>query len=427
MIVVGASISRFSRRNQFSCQDLAGSWRERMKRLSSAQKAHNTRRIEHSFRRASAAKERRALLRRRRRRDGEALETVSVMGPDGVRMAPLRGVKRPAPRVLSLLKAFEETAAFLNEISNGIDRMINRLAETDQMNNRHTRRQRARLSTSIGNIWDFTTIDSISVPVALMLASQYDRSVQLGGQAPKAINFDKWKPEVRDLLEQVGFLELSGVLRPSAPSRIYPNGRLLRFRRGEKTDAQAIDEHFRMMGLNLFDEDPRFSEAISEAITNVVNHAYSRPKLCDHNLVPSWWLTGMVSKENGNRTVTIIVYDQGATIPKTLPYSKKYGAIVDGFRALVGLSAEPGDRRYDAEGILSAMELGRSSTGLEFRGRGLSLILETLEFCKSGHISIYSRCGAVLVRKTLTGKIEKLPVNYQNAIMGTAVIWQMTI
>ena len=394
-----------------------------MKRLTTRQKERHRRRA----RRREARRRHLRKLAALSRRQGRLYETVSSLGPDGVRMVPMLGTKRPAPRVLSLQDNFEETAAFLKEVALGIDGMIDRLSNAVEMSNRRARRARASESMAVGSIWDFATIERISVPVALMLASQYDRAIQLGGEAPRAINYSKWHPEVRQQLEQVGFLELCGIQHPSAPTRRYSNGTILRFTRGNTADGKVIAEYFRMMGLDLFQEDPRLSEAIAEAITNVVNHAYSKSNLCDHRCLPHWWLTGLLLEEEGKRTATIIVYDQGATIPKTIPFSKKSGNILSALKDMLGITPQPGDPKYDAEGILSAMQLGTSATGFKYRGRGLSLILETLDFCKEGRVVLYSRNGAVSVHKHADGTRRKSPVNHHGAIIGTAVIWRLEI
>lgn len=355
------------------------------------------------------------------------VNTVSELGPDGVRKRKQIGQVKLVPKLLSFRTAYEDTASFLNEVAEGINSWLDKPQPSSDTPNRHERRSREKNLPPLGSYWDYSTVEHISILPSLMLAAQYDRSRQLRNWAPRAINIKDWKPEVRRFLEEVGFLELCGVQRQTHHTIQYSNGSLLRLCRGEKADGKALSKYFSMMGLDLLSENPLLSEAINEAITNVVNHAYSHPDLCPRYSLHGWWLSGMTTINNGQREVSIMVYDQGASIPKTLPYSSKFKAVVARALEIFGITISTDSTKNDAEAILCAMELGKSATGETFRGKGLVQILDTLDLCKTGQLSIYSRYGSVLAEKTSNGSIRKVQVNHSIPIIGTAIVWQLVL
>ena len=58
------------------------------------------------------------------------------------------------------------------------------------------------------------------------------------------------------------------------------------------------------------------NNAISEAMTNVAKHAYPATHPFKHKHVNRWWITASADRKTAE--LTIIIYDQGASIPVTL-------------------------------------------------------------------------------------------------------------
>ena len=134
--------------------------------------------------------------------------------------------------------------------------------------------------------------------------------------------------------------------------------------------------------------------AISEAMTNVNHHGYHR------KVFPSptaalrmrgrWWM--MATLNIPKNVFKLVFYDAGVGIPSTLP--RKYN--IELIRK--ALSLLPGFRPDDGQMIEAAMELGRTRTELDNRGKGLLDLAKLIDMVGLGKMRILSRHGAYLYR-----------------------------
>jgi hypothetical protein len=343
---------------------------------------------------------------------------------------PMRivGIPRAVPAILSLVNNWDETVTFLSAIrtslSDGIDIFKKRgLRKPDGKFKRSAK-------LKIGTYSDFTTIQSISIPVALMLASEYDRVRKITNWAPFAIDIEKWKPEIRSLLDDIGFLELAGVNFPTSDLIQSGSLKILRLRCGDSADGEAVGQYFEALGLDLTEKDTRLYDAIMEAVTNIVHHAYKDETLNRPHTIANWWLVAAISDaEMGRRRLQIVVYDQGASIPQTLPSWDRYPYVQRKLKELFGfitgdnIDTSPSDARYDGDAIRLAIEVGRSSTAEGNRGKGLDQIVKALELCFSGSVVIYSRQGEF--RQDECGNTQS--INRSVPMVGTMVSWDLHI
>src|SRR5437764_15225893 len=140
-----------------------------MKRLSEKRKAR--------LRRVAFASAKRRLAERAKRKAGLlAGAGVAIAGSprrwvrayrDGVYIPALViGDPRPVPANLSLIQNYEATTTFLQELHRGITQNWRPIP-------RGRRRARRGSPPIYRTYWDFTQIESISAPVALMIASGY--------------------------------------------------------------------------------------------------------------------------------------------------------------------------------------------------------------------------------------------------------------
>ena len=342
---------------------------------------------------------------------------VTVYSNGKYQSAILEGTPRRVPEVLSFHpEYYDQTADFIANVRAGLSRAV--------PFRRHRRARHGSSLIRIGSYWDFATLQQISIPAALVLASEYDRVRQLRGAVPRAVNLQTWNPRVRSLLFDIGFLDLSGV-EPSGvetvPSR---EGKLLRMSRGADSNGERIAEYLQMLGIDLTIEDPGLSDAIMEGITNSVQHAYRHPELCPADTVREWWIAAALE---GRRRLRMAIYDQGASIPATLPMWDKYPGWLRAFKRLVGVDLnqepDPNDRRYDGDAIKLAIEVGRTSTELGGRGKGLHQVVSVLDLSKNGSITIYSRCGRL---RCVKGEAPEA-VNLRTGIIGTLVVWDLEL
>lgn len=279
--------------------------------------------------------------------------------------ATLVGRARPVPAVLSFRKNYEATAGFLEQVREGLSS-----GWQAPQTSPHAGRRRHLLFT---NYWDFSKIKMISAPVALVVASHYNLAVHRFGARPYALEYDRWQPDVRASLEQIGFLELCGVNRSQGEEPISDRSgsRLLKLSSGDVADGARVSELLTRLGVDALQDDPRIYEAIVEAITNTCQHAYPRNGTLDA-LGHSWWMTGFV-KNAAKKVLIIVTYDHGISIPVTLatltnkwPWRERANALV---ARMIGAAPSVNDTSHDGNWIAAAMEVGRTATMEENRGR----------------------------------------------------------
>jgi hypothetical protein len=258
---------------------------------------------------------------------------------------------------------------------------------------------------------DFSRLGYISPSAALLLASEVDswKAAIKGRRGRLRAKTDTWTPSVKKLLCQMGFFELLGMKRPEDPG-IPINTTFLPFIRRNVTDARTsageMAKELRkqiesVAGVEIVKQ--LLFEGLSEAITNVSQHAYSPT---DH--VRDWWMSGAIDKG----LVIVSFYDHGRTIPGTLPASKIFEKIKDRFGGW-----------NDGEKIRAAMEVGRSSTGIEGRGKGLQNFLQIIRHYPGSRLRIFSNRGRLTVSNTPSGLVFESGVA-ESPLLGTLIEWQ---
>jgi IS1 family transposase len=343
------------------------------------------------------------------------------------RNVKIRAYPNPVPRVLSLTDNWDATVSFLRDVRQKLSKNIENKEMRPELN--FSRRTRRSGTLNIDSYHDFSSLESITIPVALILASEYDRSRKLVNWAPFAINIHEWNPKVRQMLDDIGFLQLSGVDGPEYDIIATGNSKLLRLRCGDTVDGAAIGAYFDALGVNLLEEDSRLYVAIMEAVNNIIHHAYKNDELIEPNSVKNWWLAAEIKQDNLSSRLRIVVYDQGATIPRTLPTWERYPVWKAVFKTLMNtvrgtaIDLEPDNPDYDGDAIRIAMEIGRSSTDQSHRGKGLAQIVSPLDYCHSGAVAIYSRQGEFRQKK---GEVS-VSVNRNIPMIGTLVYWDLEL
>lgn len=257
---------------------------------------------------------------------------------------------------------------------------------------------------------DFTPIRTVEPSGALVLAAEIDRWNSLPGRSRFGrVDTNKWAPNVRKLLGQMGFFELLGLSHQVDTASEGP--RYIKFRSGTQVDGKAADE------LRALDLKPvsvpkamLLFAAVTEAMTNVVHHAYGT---ASHG-PRKWWLSA--AHEAGQ--VEILIYDQGAGIPKTLPLT-----LGERVRDLL-----PGDlATHDGKMIEVAHSLSKSGTRQAHRGRGLGRDVRRYieEHDGTGTYCIVSGRGEYTVPagKGATGQVKSHP----RALRGTLIRWRLTL
>ena len=281
-----------------------------------------------------------------------------------------------APRIFSFSRNYKETVEFLKEMKDAT----------------LLRPYSPRRSTSI----DLVPIESMSIAAAFVLAAEVQRWSEVVGKGLKPRDLAKWSPDVRRVLNGLGFFDLLGINRPSEDVTLDESTvAIFPIRSGKGMDPKAIADALEVIAatVDVFVQKPRVYEAMAEAVSNAISHAYpSNSDLKDQkrypNPVSKWWLATCLDHEN--EKIIVFVYDQGVGIPTTLPKSKVWSGVRRELQKLF-----TGSTYTNAELIRAAVETRKTSTEQSNRGRGLPELIRVADEAGGGGVRIFSGSGAI--------------------------------
>ena len=337
-------------------------------------------------------------------------------------MAPA-GRAEPMPEVLCFDKDCSGTISALAEIR---QRWFTPVRGGKKM---RLRRLGSRLHLSTGSYKALECIKEITPAAALVLAAEYDRVREIANRPPYLVNVPGWDASVRAMLQAIGFLELFGI--QDDPGTLVDTGEVavLRMKTGKVHDPMAINELVeglkalfpanghpdRAKSMALFD-------ALTEEVGNVVHHAYPENGTYIAPHVGRWWMTGAVDRRAG--WTSAAVYDQGNTIPVSLPKWTHYPGVKRRLIQLsqrLGLSDKADNLVWDGHAIEAAVQESATSTGLPGRGHGLAQMRQFVDVCQEGYLRILSRHGEVIFRPNARPYIN----HHRAPISGTLVEWNV--
>lgn len=184
----------------------------------------------------------------------------------------------------------------------------------------------------------------------------------------------------------------------------------------------------------------KLTNAIMEAITNVIHHAYQDSEY------KKWFLLTHLSKDN--KTISVVVSDLGSSVPYTTPQT-----VAEKFQYIIGYdvaeyfklksdkkvnSAEDLRAFNDSRLIKIATKLKSTRTNLENRGKGFNDILDLVKNAKdfkeieSVTTSVLSRSGSYVYtagpdgyskERSYTNGLE----DFTNQIKGTVISWTIQL
>ncbi len=333
----------------------------------------------------------------------------------------------PMPENFCLVENYEEVSRFLAQLRHRMDIQGKRLARMRVEGKKIL--QTNRLQSYV----DFATLKHITPVSALVLASEYDRAISVFGMGElmRAVNVDLWAPEVLATLNDVGFLNLLGVEDPLTKLKERDGVYTIPFITGSKVRGEMIEQLIKGLGGlagsgGVADGETllgrsRVYDGLGEAIQNVQDHAYPL-WLTDGGVARQWWMAGAV--EPGKKRFTIAIYDHGISIPVSLPRWTKFDEFRASVAKTVGGEYNPTDTpQRDGETIAKAVELGRSSTGKSYHGKGLPVIREVIDNCRTGTVRIISRNGSY---SCTAGEAPK-HASHASPLRGTLVEWEMLL
>ena len=305
-------------------------------------------------------------------------------------------IKITAPETMSFQANFSETVEFFEKFREVISK-------------NRDRRQRVHI--------DLAKIERLSVPAAIVLAAEFHRWSILLNKRLRVIDAPNWSPSVRNLLSDLGVFKLLG-LESLSDELSDDNLTLTRLMSGTSTDGRKINklqEEFEGVLIG-FTKNPEIFAGLMEAAENAIAHAYPEGYSAKHPVAGHrWWAASCLDMEK--MVLRFFVFDQGAGIPFTLPTATLYEQVRARLAQMLG-DLIPNDSLM----LKAALEVGRTRTGLEYRGLGLKRMSDVVTGADKGSLRILSGKGEIVYYSDQTIVTR----DHDSHIGGTLIEWSMS-
>lgn len=273
---------------------------------------------------------------------------------------------------------------------------------------------------------NFDSLRNISTSAGLVLTAEISRwESSIRNQLTP--NVEKWDKKIYKQMHQLGFFDLfkNPPDRNQCDDAVFPGINFVKYIKGSCEDSSDTTEKKKILKYQVAElvgeqvsKWTFLHTGLSEAVTNVSHHAYSKIK---QNREKSWYLTGSYNETNSE--LKIAFYDQGVGIPSSLPSSEIWEKVLDFFSRHKFQKAE---RLKHAHLIRAAMKIDRTSTEKNDRGKGLQDLLAFARQRGEGYLAIISYHG--LYKYTVNqGQESEKSVNFVNPLKGTLIIWSVKL
>lgn len=270
---------------------------------------------------------------------------------------------------------------------------------------------------------DFSNLKEISTSAALVLTaelSKWDDAIRQR-LTPK---HETWDKKILTKFYDLGFFELFNkskgfILDEKSLSK--NDVRFVKYLKGKCGDVDKTvelkNEIIKVVGEKV-SKWVILQGGLTEAITNVSHHAYPSD-LGFKDKDKNWYLTG--SYNESNKVLKVVFYDQGIGIPKSLPASQIWEKVVHFLSKII-----KDDRKSDEVLLKAAVELDRTRTKENDRGKGLQDLLDFIKERGDGYLSIMSSKG-LYKHEIINGKTSTKSENFPMPICGTLIIWSASL
>jgi hypothetical protein len=264
---------------------------------------------------------------------------------------------------------------------------------------------------------DFTPIKTLSPDAALILAAELDRWRITHGLKLKPWKLNRWNSDVKRLFHEMGLFSLLKINKKEKIEKSVGDLRFFKFLTGDDSDGSIADTLMVKMSSTIgsvYNEEKLYI-ALSEAMTNVVQHAYPDNEDYQFEILKNqWWLAGSYNQETGK--MKVMFYDQGVGIPATLPHQK--------FWEEIKFRIKEKNFTIDNHGYLikAAIEIGRTRSKQAHRGKGLRQLLDFSIQNQRGKLRIISGKGDYI-----TESDKEFCSNNNASLGGTFIQWEIKI
>ncbi len=228
---------------------------------------------------------------------------------------------------------------------------------------------------------------------------------------------------VSQVLKHLGILKMLNNKSPIIPERAdVINWKIAS---GEITDATKVGQILEAQSKLPKDKSKKLYRGVSEAMTNVSQHAYMDLRNDGAKIVDDkgWW---MFCREEDDH-IFVAFCDLGVGIPITLPKTMEENKEENLFTAILHkLFGSDKDKYSDGELIRAAIEIKRSRTQKRHRGKGLLDMIKAIETTQGGRLTILSNKGGYMYNPNETKPSEDIK-NYKDSILGTLILWSLPL
>lgn len=359
---------------------------------------------------------------RKRRKNNYHNSLVKIWQGGAEETAICRQPPAPAPTNLCFKTNLVETVKFFGEIRKGFSNEINK------GKGGFVKRNSKKGMPRIDGYKDFASIENISMAAAVVLAADYDRLKVLLDEVPPTVNLRDWDPLVVTKLNQLGYFRLLG--HQPDPKLLIQNGDFLLMRILRSKDCstlEKVDDALMKLG-EFISKSESFTDAIvthtlsiiSEVMSNVTQHAYRDNEKFRYAHLSSFWVSAEANRSD--KTLRIVLYDQGSTIPVTYPKMARTAKVARYLRRVLRQTPKF-DYENDGTYIRAALRHGGSRTEKDYRGKGFPQMIQLLDVLGGGELMVLSRGGWCI--RSSNGKITS--GGYSCSIGGTLVEWNIEL
>ena len=270
---------------------------------------------------------------------------------------------------------------------------------------------------------DFSNTKSMVVCGTLLFFSELSRIKREQGSLDLISCTLPSDATVAQVLQHLGILKMLNCNYSLTPERADVINWKIAF--GDKTDATEVGQILEMQSKLPSTKSKKLYRGVSEAMTNVSQHAYLEIRDDGAEIVgdKGWW---MFCREEDDH-ISMAFCDLGVGIPITLPKTIEVNKEENLFKSILYTLFGSNKNKYsDGELIRAAIEVKRSRTQKRHRGKGLLDMIKAIETTQGGRLAILSNKGGYLYNLNNSKPSEEIK-NYKYSILGTLILWSLPV
>lgn len=234
-------------------------------------------------------------------------------------------------------------------------------------------------------------------------------------QTPIAKGHKKLYPIVDSVLNRIGFYSAIGLKKREMIE--VPHVKCWEVSKGSIVAGEIIGKLLESVTQITGRDYKSLYRPLLEATANSVEHAYHPEVYSLPQPATKWWCFAAIMN---NKLITLVC-DLGVGIPKTLPKTQGKGF----FERIAKLIGHPFTE--DCHFIRGALEVKRTNTELDHRGKGGTDLQSIIEQTEGSQLRILSNRGLLKIVNNGYKKVRSSGLDNAKSISGTIVEWSVAL